>query len=416
MHESAIWGSPLSTSKKPIRVLHSFPHKLGADRLCYGAWQQVNSLAAAGAEVLSFPGVLHRAVAPGISVHPTLSWGKLRVSYKLLGKMRALDLHDRIVARRLESLVGKIDIIHTWPSGALETLKAAKKLGIPTVLERTNAHTRFAFDAVREESDRLGVTLPPGDEYFYRDDVLAKEEEEFQTTDYLLCPSDFVVKTFVDAGFPREKLLRHIYGVDETTFYPNKGERAPGGEFTMLFVGVAAVRKGVHFALEAWLKSPASKKGKFLIVGDFLPAYAEKLSSMLSHPSVKVLGHIEDVPGLMRNCDILVLPSIEEGFARVVTEAMASGCVPLASDACTELCRQMETGLVHRVGDVVTLSEQITMVYEDRVLLERLRRNGLSTVPDMTWPASGRRLLEAYVQAIDGKSAERELNLSLARP
>ena len=35
---------------------------------------------------------------------------------------------------------------------------------------------------------------------------------------------------------------------------------------------------------------------------------------MLAHPSVKVLGHRNDVPELMRKSDILVLPSIEEGF------------------------------------------------------------------------------------------------------
>ena len=49
----------------------------------------------------------------------------------------------------------------------------------------------------------------------------------------------------------------------------------------MLFVGVCAVRKGVHFALEAWLKSPASKDGTFLIAGEFLPDYQEKLAPML---------------------------------------------------------------------------------------------------------------------------------------
>jgi len=35
---------------KPIRVLYSFPNKLGGARICYTAWQQVNGLAAAGAE------------------------------------------------------------------------------------------------------------------------------------------------------------------------------------------------------------------------------------------------------------------------------------------------------------------------------------------------------------------------------
>ncbi len=36
---------------------------------------------------------------------------------------------------------------------------------------------------------------------------------------------------------------------------------------------------------------------------------------MLAHPSVKVLGHRNDLPDLMRQSDILVLPSIGEGRA-----------------------------------------------------------------------------------------------------
>src|SRR5947208_9026419 len=89
---------------RPIRVLYSFPHKLGADRICYTAWNQVNGLAAAGAEVLVFPGVLHRPLPAEVRVCPTLSWGKLRISYKLLGTKRACAIHDRIVARRIRRL------------------------------------------------------------------------------------------------------------------------------------------------------------------------------------------------------------------------------------------------------------------------------------------------------------------------
>ena len=40
-------------SNRPIRVLYSFPHKIGAGRICYTAWQQVAGLAAAGADVLA---------------------------------------------------------------------------------------------------------------------------------------------------------------------------------------------------------------------------------------------------------------------------------------------------------------------------------------------------------------------------
>src|ERR1700733_7077876 len=97
----------MKRSDKTLRVLYSFPHKLGADRICYTAWQEVNGLAAGGAEELLFPGVLHRPVAASVEVRPTLAWKKLRVSYKLLGKMRALALHDHIVAKRVAKLDGQ---------------------------------------------------------------------------------------------------------------------------------------------------------------------------------------------------------------------------------------------------------------------------------------------------------------------
>ncbi len=390
-----------------LRVLYSFPLKLGASRICGIAWQQVDGLAAAGAEVLVFPASISRPARFGVRVSPTLARGNFRLPFKVVGTMRAVAMHDHIVARRIQKLVGQIDIIHTWPLGALETLRAAARLGIPTVLERPNAHTGFAMEVVQKECDRLGVKLPPDHEHAYDAEKLHKEEEEYKLATQLLCPSDFVVKTFLDKGFKKEQLARHTYGYDEKTYYPSAEPRDPKRGLTMISVGVCAVRKGLHFALEAWLKSPASKQGTFLIAGEFLPAYQEKLAHMLSHPSVKVLGHRNDVPELLRKSDILVLPSIEEGFGLVIAEAMGSGCVPLASEACTEICNHMKTGLVHRVGDVEALTQQITMLHQNRTLLERLREASLKAALDVTWTAAGVRLLEVYRETITAHRSRR---------
>jgi glycosyltransferase involved in cell wall biosynthesis len=386
--------------KERVRVLFSFPLRLGADRICGIAWQQVNGLAAAGAEVLVFPASISKPVRSDVRVSPTLARGKLRLPYRVVGTMRACALHDRIVARRLKKLVGKIDIIHAWPLGALETLETARRLGIPTALERCNAHTGFAMEVVQKECDRLGIVLPPDHEHAFDADKLRKEESEYRLATRVLCPSDFVVKTFLDKGYPREQLARHTYGYDEKVFYPSNEPRDPKRGLTMISVGVCAVRKGLHYALEAWLRSPASKNGTFLIAGEFLPAYQEKLAPMLAHASVKVLGHRNDVPDLVRRSDILVLPSIEEGFGLVIAEAMGSGCVPLASDACTEICSHMKTGLMHHVGDIDALTQHITMLHEDRALLERLRTAGLEAAPGVTWAAAGRVLLDAYRETI----------------
>ena len=386
----------MCNKSEAVRVFYSFPLRLGADRICTTAWYQVDGLAAAGAELTVFPAAISRPLPPAVKVCSTLACGRFRLPVRLLGRMLYADLHDRIVAHRVEKMASQIDIIHTWPLGALRTLRTAKRLGIPTVLERCNAHTRFAYEVVQQECERIGVPLPPGHEHEFNADLLAKEEAEYLLADGLLCPSDFVVKTFRDHGFPPEKLVRHIYGVDEKVFYHDGKPREPKPGLTMISVGVCAVRKGLHFALEAWLKSPASQKGTFLIAGEFLPEYQKKLAPMLAHPSIKILGHRNDVPELMRQSDILVLPSIEEGFGLVCTEAMASGCVPLVSDACTDLCRHMENALVHHVGDVATLGQHITLLHENHELLERLRATGLKMIPEITWDAAGIRLLEAY--------------------
>jgi glycosyltransferase involved in cell wall biosynthesis len=384
-----------------MKILYSFPHKLGAERICYTAWQQVHGLAAAGADVLVFPGAVHKAVPASVVVRPTLARGKVRLPYRVLGTERTCALHDYIVAERLERLAGEIDIVHVWPLGALRTLKAARRLGIPTVLERPNAHTRFAFEVVDRECQRLGVALPPGHEHGLNEQKFRIEDEEFELADYLLCPSDFVRRTYMDRGYPASKLLRHRYGFDEKRYHPGDRPATAGRGLTMLFVGVGAVRKGLHFALEAWLRSPAHREGTFLVAGEILDSYAHKMRDLLSHPSVQVLGHRSDVAELMRRSDILVLPSLEEGSALVTSEARGSGCVLLVSDAAGAVCEHMKNALVHEAGDVAGLTAHMTMLHEDRDLLASLRAASLGTTGDITWNAAGVRLLQVYRDVVN---------------
>jgi|HubBroStandDraft_5_1064220.scaffolds.fasta_scaffold01426_8 glycosyltransferase involved in cell wall biosynthesis len=387
-----------------MRVLYSFPHKIGAARICYTAWEQVRGLASAGSQVIVFPGAVSRGLPENVTVRPTLARGRLRIPYKLLGRMGACVLHDRVVARRLEKMADEVDIIHCWPLGSLETLKAAKRLGIPAVLERPNAHTRFCYETVAAECHRIGVSMPHHD---YEPDprVLAREEKEFDQALGLLCPSEFTVQSFIDKGIPREKLLRHTYGFDESAYYPAADRRAEPKKFTAIFVGVDAVRKGLHLALEAWLSSPASHDGTFLIAGELSSEYRNRFAAELSHSSVVQLGHRNDVPELMRKADVLLMPSLEEGFGLVCVEAIGSGCVPLASRACTEVCQHMHNALVHEIGDTKALQAHITLLYENRDLLRRLRETCIDERLNYTWTAAGQKLLGAYQTAIDKHAA-----------
>ena len=158
--------------------------------------------------------------------------------------MRYGAAHDRLVARRLEKMAGQIDIVHTWPIGALHTLKTAARLGIPTVFGKVQREHPLRLRGCECGVQRLGVPLPPGHEHAYNPEILAREEEEYDLAYRLLCPSEFVVKTFLDKGFAREKLARHIYGFDEKIFYPSPQPRDLKRGLTMISSVFARCAKG----------------------------------------------------------------------------------------------------------------------------------------------------------------------------
>jgi hypothetical protein len=102
----------------------------------------------------------------------------------------------------------------------------------------------------------------------------------------------------------------------------------------------------------------------------------------------------------MRRSDILILPSIEEGSALVTAEARGSGCVLLVSEAAGAICQHLENALVHRTGDVETLTQHITMLHENHDFLERLRATSLASVNNITWDAAGVKLLRVYGKVV----------------
>lgn len=391
------------TSSGPIRVLYSFPFKIGAERICTTAWHQVTGAHQAGINFRVFTGAVARSLPDSVKVHRTLSLGKLRIPYRLLGRAGACELHDRQVARWLSRNPNTIDLVHAWPLASLHTIRVAKRLGIPVLLERINAHIRFAFEIVEEECRQIGIELPPGHDHELNPASLKREEAEYQQSDYLLCPSDFVARTFLEAGFAESQILRHQYGFDESRFHHHDRNGKDGvRKFTAIYAGVCEPRKGLHYALEAWHESGACESGEFRICGQFVPGYAEKLAKWTSHPSVKIMGHRSDLPELMRDSDVFLLPSVEEGSALVTYEARGSGCVLLVSENAGAACRDGYDAYLHPIRDKELLTKQLRELSENSTSLATMRKRSLETVGALTWSAAGVSLAQAYQKVLAG--------------
>lgn len=249
---------------------------------------------------------------------------------------------------------------------------------------------------MNEECDRLGIALERGAEGWWDADLLRREEEEYELADHLLCPSDFVVRTFLDQGVAPSKLVRHQYGYDHHRWWPDPDHGQADRPFTVLFAGHATVRKGLHLALEAWRDTAAGRTGRFLVAGNIDARYREAIEPLMGVPGVELLGHRHDLPELMRHSDVFLLPSLEEGSPLVCLEAMASGAVPAVSEAAAGECHHLEHGLVHPIGDVAALTDHLTQLSRDRDLRMSLRTASIERARNLTWDHAGDALLAAY--------------------
>ncbi|MFA5422300.1 MAG: glycosyltransferase family 4 protein [Phycisphaerae bacterium] len=389
-----------------MNVLYSFPLRFGMTGTGNLAWQMVNALARQGVDVYLSCGSCERQVDV-TAIKQTLVRHGIKLPIKLLGIDYAAALHDRITASWLEKLAAgvRIDVVHCWPVGAQETLKTARRLGIKTAVERPNTHTGHAYRVVQQECSRLGVKLEKGHSHKQNERRLKRELQEYDLADLLLCPSRQVKDSFVKEGFGDEKLAIHQYGFDPGVFSePLRDTRVKSDIFRVAFVGSGEPRKGLHYALDAWLGSKASNHGILYICGTILDGYREMLAEKLAHPSVRQLGRTGNVAEIMQKSHALILPSIEEGSALVTYEARACGAVLLVSDACGARCIHMHDSLVHKVGDTKALTEHIDKLYSNRELFSRLQDNSLAGANELTWEKAGQILAGVYEDLLNGKT------------
>ncbi|MFD1715630.1 glycosyltransferase family 4 protein [Amnibacterium flavum] len=391
-------GDPLA-DPGPLRVLYSFPHALGSSGIGFTAWNQVKGLADLGHEVTVVAASIAKPLPPQVEVITTLSVAGRRVPHRLFGhRDRALAWHDSRAARVLRARHDDFDVVHGWPLGSLKTLEAAAALGIAGVREAPNTHTENAYEVVARENERLGISLHDENPHHFNAERLETERREWGAATAVLVPSEAVAETFLARGFTPDRLIRHQYGA--LLGPAPTGPRDPDRPFTAAFVGRCEPRKGLHFALRAWLDSAASQTGRLIICGDFAPGYQELLANDLRHPSIEIRGFVKDTAVVYREADILLAPSIEEGSALVSYEAQANGCVPLVSHETGALLTDGVQGFVHSAGDISTLRRQIDMLAGDRRLLSSMRDADIAHRPALSWSAAAEVLATSYRTAM----------------
>lgn len=164
-----------------------------------------------------------------------------------------------------------------------------------------------------------------------------------------------------------EKPIQVIYnGVDEQCFTP--GKRVADKEIRVLFSGNLTQRKGVH-----WLLPIIQRLDERIVI--YYTSGLRETSALVAHPRLRPLGRIphEKMPDVYREMDILLFPTVREGFGLAAVEAMACGLPVVATNgsALPEVVTDGQGGFLCPLGDVEAFANAVQALADDASLRQQ---------------------------------------------
>jgi glycosyltransferase involved in cell wall biosynthesis len=241
---------------------------------------------------------------------------------------------------------------------ANESFKWVRQNGGKAILSAGNSHPENFWTILVEEHRRWKCSNPPIDRKHYERSIAMMSE-----VDYVFSPSTFVTNSFLSRGFKPEQILRDIYAVNMTHFKPPTGPRDKNRPLTVISTGALSLRKGAPYMLEA-----------FRLVLKKHPSARLRLTRQIDDSAIPVLAKYADLPidwapGLphpqlaerLQGSDIFVLASLEDGYARTVTEGLACGLpvITTPNTGASDVIIPGKNGEIVPIRDPVAIAEAI---------------------------------------------------------
>jgi len=304
--------------------------------------------------------------------------------------------YDAWAAKHLDP---QAELFVGWSNSSLASLQRAKANGAKTILERGSTHILFQTKVLKEEYEHWGLRFD-----FTPPETIERELQEYNEADRISVPTEFVKQTFVSNGIPAAKILKTPYGIRLSQF-----ERKPRHDevFRVMFCGALSIRKGVPRLLKAFTELKLANAELCLVgsVTDEIKPFLEKFRS----PQIVVHGSQpqEKLAEFYSQASLFCLPSLEEGMAMVIPQAMACGLpvVCTAESGAGEVVTEGKEGFFVASRDEEALGTALEKCYRAPELLEEMGKAAKTRISNaFTWDHYGEKMLAHYQDLLEGSS------------
>jgi glycosyltransferase involved in cell wall biosynthesis len=285
------------------------------------------------------------------------------------------------------------NVAHAIMGFGSELFDEAEKCGALKVIDCPNSHPTTYYGFWQRECD----LWCPGENVPIPRFMFARMNRELNRADIVLCPSSFVRDTMVSNGIDAGKCIVNPFGVDTNVFSPRS---TPPSRPRFICVGTICLRKGHQYLFRAFeLVKQHLPEAELICVGQYKTDFRrerQKWDGAFCH--IPHLAHA-DLSTLLQTCTAFVLPSQEEGFARVLSEAMGAGLPIVASreSGATTLVREGIEGFIVPGQDPRQIADAMIRIALNPELNLKMGISAFQKgAAKNTWQDYGDRLIEEY--------------------
>jgi glycosyltransferase involved in cell wall biosynthesis len=350
-----------------MRVLLTIHHHLDPNSGAPGVtWQLAKALRAAGHDAEIF------------------SWDDLPTR---MGARAREALFPEFVATRIAR--ARVDIVDAASCDAW--LWALVRRGGPTLVSRSHGLEHTFWDARLAQARRDGETVPLLERLYHGGVRLRESAISLRRADAALFLNRADRERAVrELGVAPERAHVVANAVDDQLLGRPAPRPGGAGPLRLAQVGSWAARKGARVVAAAMGAALAEGRVTLALLGTTLPT-EEVLAAFppAAREGVTVVAHYErsELPALLAEHEVLLLPSFAEGFSLALLEGMACGLAPVATTvgSAPDVLSDGVDALLVAPGDATALAAAVDRLAEDRSLVARLRHAAHRTAQRFSW-------------------------------
>jgi glycosyltransferase involved in cell wall biosynthesis len=315
--------------------------------------------------IRGFPPAFDYHFVPGpIQILRGLAMNKLRISRKLYDWDS--DFFDKLTARA----IGDSAVMLGAATSSLYTGRAAQKRGSKYLVDRACPDIRVQEQMLVDEAAKVGGTFPRAPQWF-----VDRQVAEYEEADFIVCPSEYSKRSF-PKHLHDKTILARLAGSVRSQRKPQAPQPRP---FTVGVVGGDALRKGYLYLLQAW-KELGWKDARLLLRTDpgRLGGHPGLAKLLEGQDNIEIVSYFPDIADFYSQCDVFILPSIDEGFGLALFEALGQGvpCVATTNCGAAELLTSEEQFLLIEPFSSVAIKDALTRLRESPELRHRIGEAG----------------------------------------